>query len=221
MGKNENIIRRISEQGLIPLFCHPDAQVSQAVVHALYKAGIRIVEYTNRGKAALKNFKALVRYRNKHFPDLLLAAGTIKNEKDAKDYINAGADFIICPGVVAKVGKKVHQEGLVWIPGCMTTTEIMLAESCGASLVKLFPGHLLGPAFVRAVKELFPALQFMPTGGVDTSKEHLQAWFDAGVCAVGMGSQLLSKKLLDEKNYSAIEKKTGEALALIQSIRKK
>jgi 2-dehydro-3-deoxyphosphogluconate aldolase/(4S)-4-hydroxy-2-oxoglutarate aldolase len=101
----------------------------------------------------------------------------------------------------------------------MTPTEIIRAEQLGAKMVKLFPGNILGPSFLTAIKELFPNLLFMPTGGVDLDKENIAGWFKAGVCAVGMGSKLISKQLLEQKDYTKIEALTKEAISIIKSIR--
>jgi 2-dehydro-3-deoxyphosphogluconate aldolase/(4S)-4-hydroxy-2-oxoglutarate aldolase len=215
----EGIIKRIAEQGVLPLYFHPDATVSVEVLKALYKAGIRAVEYTNRGEAALDNFKLLKETRDKELPELLLGIGTIKRKKEAKAFIKAGADFIIAPGIIEEVAETVHKEEMVWIPGCMTTTEIIRAEDAGAKLIKLFPGNLLGPAFVSAIKELFPDLLFMPTGGVEVSKENLTGWFKAGVAAVGMGSKLITKEILEKKDYEQLINKTKEAIALVNEVR--
>jgi 2-dehydro-3-deoxyphosphogluconate aldolase/(4S)-4-hydroxy-2-oxoglutarate aldolase len=219
MSKAEKIIDAIKEQGMIPLFYHDDAEVCYEVVNALYEGGVRIVEFTNRGEQALDNFKYLLKKRDKQWPDLLLAIGTIKTGKDAKAFLKAGADFIISPGIVEKVGKTIQAEGVLWVPGCMTTTEIMLAESCGAKLIKLFPGTLLGPSFMNAIKELFPGISFMPTGGVDLEQANLKAWFDAGVCAVGMGSKLITKEILKNRQYDILVNRTTEAISLLRSVR--
>jgi len=101
----------------------------------------------------------------------------------------------------------------------MTPTEIIRAETLGAKMIKLFPGNILGPEFMSAIKALFPDLLFMPTGGVYLDKENIAGWFNAGVCAVGMGSKLISKQLLEEKNYAKIEEFTKEALDIVKSVR--
>jgi 2-dehydro-3-deoxyphosphogluconate aldolase/(4S)-4-hydroxy-2-oxoglutarate aldolase len=220
MGKHKNIIEKIREQGVLPLFFHEDAKVCREVVQALYDAGIRIIEYTNRGETAIDNFKELVSLRDKQWPGLLLAIGTIKSLKDAKAAMKCHPDFIISPGINKEVGTKLNEEGFLWIPGCMTPSEIMLAEECGAKLVKLFPGNILGQGFMTAIKELFPNMEFMPTGGVELSKESIQSWFDAGVSAVGLGSKLISKELLDKRDYSTISQRATEALSIIQAIKK-
>ncbi|MBS1745383.1 MAG: bifunctional 4-hydroxy-2-oxoglutarate aldolase/2-dehydro-3-deoxy-phosphogluconate aldolase [Bacteroidetes bacterium] len=214
----EYIISTIKEQGIIPLFYHDDKNVSIAIVDTLYKAGIRIVEYTNRGKHAIENFKALLAKRVETWPELLLSVGTIKTTNDAKNFIDAGADFVICPGVIPEVANIVQDAGLLWIPGCMTTTEIIIAEQHGAKLVKIFPGSLLGPSYIKAINDIFPEMMFMPTGGVEVNEGNLQQWFDAGVVAVGIGSKLISKEFLNTNDYPAIEVLAKKAIAIIQSI---
>ncbi|MBO9562398.1 MAG: bifunctional 4-hydroxy-2-oxoglutarate aldolase/2-dehydro-3-deoxy-phosphogluconate aldolase [Niastella sp.] len=215
----EGIIRKIAEQGMLPLYFHADPSVSVEVLKALYAAGIHAVEYTNRGEAALENFKLLKETRDRELPEMLLGIGTIKRKKDAKAFMKAGADFIIAPGMIEEVAEAVHKEEMLWIPGCMTPTEIIKAEEAGAKLVKLFPGNLLGPAFVSAIKELFPDLYFMPTGGVEVNKENLAGWFKSGVVAVGMGSKLITKDILEKKEYETLINKTKEAIALVQEVR--
>ena len=219
MKNKEDIMNIIKEQGIIPLFYHDDVNVSIAVVNALYNAGIRVVEYTNRGSKSIDNFKALIETRDKQWADLILSVGTIKNIEAANQFINAGTDFIICPGIIADVAKTTQDAGLLWVPGCMTPSEIIVAEQHNAKLVKLFPGSLLGPSYVSSIKELFSGILFMPTGGVDTTEDNLRAWFKAGVCAVGMGSKLVSKELLASKDYAAIEFSAKKVLQLIKQIK--
>jgi 2-dehydro-3-deoxyphosphogluconate aldolase / (4S)-4-hydroxy-2-oxoglutarate aldolase len=216
----EGTLGRIITQGVLPLYFHPDTEVSKGVLKALYNAGIRAVEYTNRGEAALKNFEALKELRDNELPELLLGIGTIKRKKEAKAFIKAGADYIISPGMIEEVAEVTRKEEMVWIPGCMTPTEIIKAEEAGAKLVKLFPGNLLGPGFVSAVRELFPELLFMPTGGVEVNKDNLSAWFKSGVVAVGMGSKLITKEILEKKDYETLTQKTREAIVLVQEAKR-
>jgi 2-dehydro-3-deoxyphosphogluconate aldolase/(4S)-4-hydroxy-2-oxoglutarate aldolase len=216
----QSVIDTIVRQGILPLYFNADEQVSIDILKAIYRAGIKAVEYTNRGEAALNNFKKLVAVRNEEMKDMLLGVGTIKNLQQAEDYIAAGADFMVSPGYVKEVADKANSIGMFYAPGCMTPTEIIAAENNGVTFIKLFPGNMLGPEFLSSIKEIFPKLLFMPTGGVDTTKENIEGWFKAGVCAVGMGSKLISKKLMEAKDYSAIESSTKEVLSLIQSIKK-
>jgi 2-dehydro-3-deoxyphosphogluconate aldolase / (4S)-4-hydroxy-2-oxoglutarate aldolase len=214
------IIDLIREQGLLPLYFHPDKEISANILRALYRAGVRVVEYTNRGEGAIRNFNYLRVVANNELPGMLLAAGTIKTEDHAKQFIEAAADFIISPGWSKKVLKVAKKENILWVPGCMTPTEIMKAEEAGAQLIKLFPGSLLQPSFVTAIKELFPQTLFMPTGGVKLEEDNLRAWFKSGVCAVGAGSTLIDKKSVEQGDYSSLEATTRNALDMIKNISK-
>ena len=220
MPTKKEITDVIVKQGILPLYFNADETVSVEILRAIYKAGIKAVEYTNRGEAALKNFKKLVEVRNSEMPGLMLGVGTIKNLQQAEDYVKAGSDFLVSPGLVPEVAAYAINKDIFYGPGCMTPSEIIAAENAGIGFIKLFPGNMLGPDFLSSIKEIFPKLLFMPTGGVDTTKENIEGWFKAGVCAVGMGSKLISKKLMEQKDYLTIEKMTREVLELIASIKK-
>ena len=220
MATKETVTAAVLQQGILPLYFNADETVSVEVLKAIYRAGIKAVEYTNRGEAALKNFKKLIEIRNSEMPGMLLGVGTIKNLQHAESYLDAGADFLVSPGFIPEVVDYANSKNIFYAPGCMTPSEIIAAENKGITFIKLFPGNLLGPEFVSSIKDIFPKLLFMPTGGVDTTKENIEGWFKAGVCAVGMGSKLISKKLMEQKDYSAIEKLAKEVLDIIQSIKK-
>lgn len=220
MSKKETLMKLIPEQGVLPLFFHKDPEVSVHVLKVLYEGGIRNIEYTNRGEAALENFKVLRKLCDQELKGMYLGAGTIKTKEAVEAFINAGADFIVSPGLVKDVAKVADEHQLLCIPGCMTPTEIIKAEGLGAKIIKLFPGDLLGPGFVSAIKPIFPDLLFMPTGGVDVDRENLRAWFKSGVCAVGMGSKLVSKTLLEKRAYSEIKEMTKRVFQTISLARK-
>ena len=218
MSKKNELLQLIPQQGILPLFFHKEAEVSIQVLKALYNAGIRAVEYTNRGEAALANFKLMKQLCESEMKDLYLGIGTMKNAEMAKTFIDAGADYLICPGWVPEVAEVADQHDMLWVPGCMTPSEIIAAENKGARMIKLFPGNVLGPGFMSAIKELFPQLLFMPTGGVELDRDNIAGWFKAGVCAVGMGSKLITKPLLEAKQYDQITQATREVMTIIKSI---
>lgn len=218
MHKKIEAIQQVLQQKLLPLYYHESAETSLSILQALYAAGIRTVEYTNRGPNAPENFRQLKKAVPQQMPGMQLGIGTIKNRKDAERYIDAGADFIVCPTVNAAVAQVTHAAGLLWVPGCMTPTEIAEAEEAGATLVKIFPGNILGPAYISAIKELFPNLMFMPTGGVEAELANLKSWFGAGVVAVGMGSKLITKEAVRQKDFTALRNVTEQALQLIKEI---
>ncbi len=219
MSKTQQIADAIIKQGMLPLYFNSSEEVSLDVLKAIYRAGVKAVEYTNRGDAALANFKKMVALRNAEMPGLLLGVGTIKNMQHASDYMSAGADFLVSPGFVPDVAAYCVSNDIFYAPGCMTPSEIIAAENAGIKFIKLFPGNMLGPEFLTTIKDIFPKLLFMPTGGVDTTKENIEGWFKAGVCAVGMGSKLISKKLMEAKDYGTIESETKKVLELIGSIK--
>jgi len=219
MNSKEKVIAAIKEQGLLPLFYHEDAMLSLEIVRVLYKGGVRVFEYTNRGAAALANFKFLKNALQTEMQDLFLGIGTIKNTQELNDFLAAGADFIVCPVVDLAVGKLTHEAGLLWIPGCMTPTEINIAHQFGAGIIKLFPANVLGPSYLSSIKELFQGQLFVPTGGVEIDEANIDTWFKAGVCAVGMGSKLISNKILADKDYDTLLSLTKEALTIIKKVK--
>ncbi|WPO81646.1 bifunctional 4-hydroxy-2-oxoglutarate aldolase/2-dehydro-3-deoxy-phosphogluconate aldolase [Chryseobacterium sp. JJR-5R] len=219
MTKIQLVTNTIINQGVLPLYYNADETVTLEILKSLYRAGIRAVEYTSRGEAALGNFKKMVEVRNAEMPEMLLGIGTVKNVKQAEEYYQAGADFFISPGFVAEVAAFLIPKDFLYSPGCMTPTEIIEAENAGVTFIKLFPGNVLGTGFMSAVKDVFPNLKFMPTGGVDTTKESIESWFKAGVSAVGMGSKLVSKDLMAAKDYAAIENETKKVLDIIQALK--
>lgn len=218
--KKESILQLTLQQGVLPLYFNKDEAVSIEVLKALYNAGIRTVEYTNRGEAALQNFKALRNVCDTELSGMHLGIGTIKNADQAKAFVDAGADYLISPGLVEEAAAVAEENGLLYVPGAMTPTEIIKAESLGCTLVKIFPGNIVGPGFVSAIKELFSGVKFIITGGVEPEESNLRGWFIAGAAAVGMGSKLITKHILETKDYNKITVLTQEALGLIQSIRK-
>ncbi|MFD2147342.1 bifunctional 4-hydroxy-2-oxoglutarate aldolase/2-dehydro-3-deoxy-phosphogluconate aldolase [Mucilaginibacter antarcticus] len=219
MTNKDDILQLIKTQGILPLYFNKDEQTSIDILYALYAAGIKTIEYTNRGDAALINFIKLRLICDTELKDMRLGIGTIKNAESARAFIDAGADYIISPGLVEEVIPVAEKHDLLWIPGCMTPTEIIKAENLGAKLVKLFPGNMLGPGFLAGIKSFFPNLLFMPTGGVEVTKESIGGWFKAGVCAVGMGSQLISSDVMEGKKYAELTEATKKAMALVKEVR--
>lgn len=217
MSKKEIVLDAILTQGTLPLFFYEDADVSLEITRTLYKAGVRVFEYTNRGAAALANFKVLKKAQQDEMPDLFLGIGTIKTGAEAAAFISAGADFIVSPIVNPEVEKIASQHKLLWIPGCMTPTEIHTAQQHGAALIKIFPANILGPEFVSSIRDLFSGQLFIPTGGVDLNIDNISTWFRAGVCAVGMGSKLISKNVLENRLYNQLYNDTIKLLEMVQT----
>ncbi|WP_433831710.1 bifunctional 4-hydroxy-2-oxoglutarate aldolase/2-dehydro-3-deoxy-phosphogluconate aldolase [Flavobacterium anhuiense] len=219
MSTIQNSIDIIIKQGMLPLYFNADESKSIALLKTLYNVGIRAVEYTSRGPEALSNFKKMIEVRNAEMPGMLLGIGTIKNLAQAETYYLAGADFFISPGFVPEIASFLIAKEVLYAPGCMTPTEIIAAENAGVKFIKLFPGNILGPDFMSGIRDVFPNLIFMPTGGVDTTRQSIETWFKAGVSAVGMGSKLISKEVMEYEAYETIEKETKRVLDLIATIK--
>lgn len=220
MPKKEKAIQYLLDQKLLPLYYNDSAEISVAILHALYEAGVRMVEYTNRGECALENFKVLRKEVDNNLPDFLLGIGTVKSKKQAKKFVEAGADFVVAPSINEEVGAVVNDAKLLWIPGAMTATEIASAENAGAGIVKIFPGSLLGPSYITAIKDIFPDLKFVVTGGVEAEENNLKGWFKSGVVGVGMGSKLIPKQMIGSNHYEAMKTATAKALQLVKECSK-
>lgn len=206
----------LKKQKILPLFYHPDSSVTVLITKALYNAGIRIVEFTNRGASAKECFKSLVEARKNSMPELILAVGTIANSDDANDFIKAGADVLISPFFDKGVARVAKEKSVLWIPGCMTPTEIHNAVDAGCSLVKLFPGNVLKHDFVMAVKPLFSKIDFIITGGVEPEASNIITWLEAGALSTGLGSKLITKQILENGLYEELELQTTKLLESLQ-----
>jgi 2-dehydro-3-deoxyphosphogluconate aldolase/(4S)-4-hydroxy-2-oxoglutarate aldolase len=211
------ILNCILNQGMLPLFFYEDAEISLQATRTLYRAGVRALEYTNRGHAALENFKLIKKACIAEMPEMRLGVGTIKTTGEADDFIKAGAEFIVAPVVKPAVAEIAAKNDILWCPGCMTPTEISLAQENGAALIKLFPANILGPQFLISIKELFPGQLFMPTGGVELNAENIGGWFRAGVCAIGVGSKLITMEVLTKGLYDKLYTETQKVLKLVQA----
>jgi 2-dehydro-3-deoxyphosphogluconate aldolase / (4S)-4-hydroxy-2-oxoglutarate aldolase len=177
---------------LVPVYYHADPEQSRTILQACYDGGVRVFEFTNRGKAALPVFTELAGYVAAHCPGMVLGIGTILTPAEATQFLDAGAAFVVQPVTTPAVGSVCRERNVPWLPAGATLTEIYNATQLGAEVVKVFPGNVLGPGFIKAVKGPLPGLNLMVTGGVEPTPESLTQWFDAGVTAVGLGSQLVA-----------------------------
>jgi 2-dehydro-3-deoxyphosphogluconate aldolase/(4S)-4-hydroxy-2-oxoglutarate aldolase len=218
MDKETTLIL-LNEVGILPLFYHADIEIAKEVVNASYRGGARAFEFTNRGENAYTVFIELLAYTKESLPGLSLGIGTIYDEETAQKYIDAGADFIVTPCLNPAVGYACGKAGIPWIPGISTLTEIFNAQQAGAEVVKLFPGEVVGSAFVRAIRGPMPKVKIMVTGGVQPTRESINEWFGAGAYAVGLGSNLFPKDVVAEGNYPWIEQKVAESIGLVKEFR--
>ena len=214
------VVRVIQETGMVPLFYHSDIEIGKKVLKACYDGGARLMEFTARGDFAFEVFSELNKYAMKELPGMMMGVGSITDAAAASMYMQMGASFVVTPSLREDIAIVCNRRKVLWSPGCGSLTEINKAEELGCELIKLFPGSTYGPGFVKAIKGPQPWTSIMPTGGVSTEEANLRAWFDAGVTCVGMGSKLISKEVLEQKDFEGLEKKVTDTLKLIEKIRR-
>ena len=211
----EKILDLVSTYPIVPVFYHADAAHAQTIMQTCYDGGLRVFEFTNRGTNALPVFTQLVQYVRQHCPDMAMGIGTILTADDARTFIAAGADFVVQPVTTPTVGDACRAQGVPWMPAGSTLNEIYQATLLGADLVKVFPGNVVGPGFIKAIKGPMPQLKLMVTGGVEPTAESLTTWFQAGVTAVGIGSQLFSG---DSAEPSALKERVAGLMQVVKKI---
>ena len=213
------VIQVMEETGMVPLFYHPDIELGKKVLKACYDGGSRLLEFTARGDFAFEVFNELNKFAIKELPGMVMGVGSITDAAAASMFMQMGANFIVTPTFREDIAIVCNRRKVLWSPGCGTLTEINRAEELGCEIVKLFPGDTYGPGFVKAIKGPQPSTSVMPTGGVSTDEANLKGWFDAGVTCVGMGSQMISKDILADKDFVGLEARVKETLALIKKLR--
>ena len=209
----------MSETGMVPLFYHSDIEIAKKTLKACYDGGARLLEFTSRGDYAHNIFEELNQYALAELPEMIMGVGSVTDAAAASLYMQLGANFIVTPVLREDIAVVCNRRKVLWSAGCGSLTEIAKAEELGGEIIKLFPGSTYGPGFVKAIKGPQPWTSIMPTGGVSTEEDNLRGWFGAGVTCVGMGSQLISKEILAQENYTGLKEKVAATLSLIKKIR--
>jgi 2-dehydro-3-deoxyphosphogluconate aldolase / (4S)-4-hydroxy-2-oxoglutarate aldolase len=213
------VAQTMRETGLVPLFYHNDSAVSQKIVKACYDGGARLIEFTSRGDFAYEVFGELSKYVAANLSGMILGVGSVTDAAAASLYMQMGANFIVTPVLREDIALVCNRRKVLWSPGCASLGEICRAEELGCEIVKLFPGGVYGPEFVKAIKGPQPWTSIMPTGGVEPTENNLKKWFSAGVTCVGMGSNLISNDAIKNEDYKQIEDLVKSALKIIKSVR--
>lgn len=214
-----DIVNAMRDTGLVPLFYHPDIALGKMVLKACYDGGARLMEFTARGDFAFEVFSALNKYAMKELPGMIMGVGSITDSAAASLFIQMGANFIVTPSLREDIALICNRRKILWSPGCGSLAEINRAEEMGCEVIKLFPGATYGPDFVKAIKGPQPWTSVMPTGGVSTEESNLRSWFDAGVTCVGIGSQLISKTILQEQDFEGLQRSVATTLSLIAKLK--
>jgi len=213
------VAQTMKETGLVPLFYHEDITVCKHVIKACYDGGARLLEFVARGDFAHEVFGELMKYTRKELPEMIVGVGSITDAASASLYMSLGANFIVTPVLREDIAIVCNRRKILWSPGCGSLTEIAKAEELGCEIVKLFPGGIYGPNFVKSIKAPQPWTSIMPTGGVSPTEENLKQWFDAGVTCVGMGSQLISKEIIEQQDFATLQTKVSDAIMMIKHLR--
>lgn len=212
---HSRVIDRIAEAGLVPVVQIASVALAEPLAEALLKGGLECIEITFRTGAAAGSIEAMRR----SFPGLLLGAGTILSTEQASIALQAGAEFIVAPGMNPKVVDHCHRLQATVIPGVCTPTEIELALAHDVSVAKFFPAAAMGGvALLRAFSGPYPHVRFIPTGGVDSSnlRDYLAL---PNVLACG-GSWMVRPELLAAQDFAQITRLASEAVALVRTIRR-
>ena len=203
----------IRNMGIIPVFYHPDIDLTKKVVRACYDGGFRIFEFTNRGDGAQSVFKELAEFVHTQCPGMALGIGTVLDAGTASIYIQLGADFVVSPCMVEEIVPLCNRRGVPYIPGCGTVTELVHAMEIGCDLVKAFPvGSMGGPSFVKNVKGPLPWANVLCSGAVEPTEENLREWARSGVFAVEMGSKLFPQEVIASGDWKVISDLSSKCL---------
>ena len=216
----QQVLAAVESTGMVPVFYNSDIEISKAVVKACSEGGVRAFEFTNRGDFAHEVFGELVKYANAELPGMILGVGSVVDPATAALYLQLGANFVVGPLFNPDIAPVCNRRLVPYCPGCGTVSEVGKAQELGCDLCKVFPGDVLGPAFVKGLRAPMPWSKIMVTGGVKPTRENLEGWFKAGVTWVGMGSNLFPKEAVSAKDWSVITRLCREALDIIADIRK-
>ena len=213
------VINKMMELRMVPLFYHSDFQVAKNILQACYNGGARLIEFTNRGDFAIEVFSKLIKFASKELPGMIVGIGSVTDSAAASQYMLLGANFVVTPVLREDIAIVCNRRKVLWIPGCGSLSEIAKAEEMGCEFIKLFPGNVYGPDFIKSVKAPQPWSSIMPTGGVSIEKSNLLGWFKGGADCVGLGSQLISKEVLINQDFKKLEKNVLDTIQFIQKIK--
>ena len=213
------VLTAIRETGIVPVFYNGDIEISKNVLKACYEGGIRAFEFANRGDFAQEVFKELVKYANAELPGMIMGIGSVVDPGTAALYLQLGANFVVGPLFNPAIAPICNRRNVPYAPGCGSVSEVGAAQEAGCDLCKVFPGDVLGPAFVKGLRAPMPWSKLMVTGGVKPTRENLEGWFKAGVYCVGMGSNLFPKDAIAAGDWAKISDLCADALAIVKEVR--
>lgn len=217
-----SVVAQMMESGLVAIIRVPAASgVATADVQALVElcrslcdGGVRFTEITMTTPGALE---AVAAARKALGDQVVLGVGSVLDGATARMAILAGAQFIVSPVTDAGVIRTAHRYGLPVIPGAMTPTEVLQAQTAGADLVKVFPANHFGPQYLKDLLAPMPQLRLLPTGGVNL--QTVKDWLAAGAACLGVGTSLVKKELIAARNWTALTELAGQYVAAVTAAR--
>jgi 2-dehydro-3-deoxyphosphogluconate aldolase / (4S)-4-hydroxy-2-oxoglutarate aldolase len=210
------VLEKVKELGLLAVIRGPSPELTVQMVEALVNGGVKGIEITYSTPNAEEVVKKIAA---KYGDSIVLGMGTLTRPEQAESAKAAGACFLVSPVCEPELVKAMVATGLLTMAGALTPTEVLQAYNLGTDVVKIFPGSLGGPAYVKALKGPFPYIPMMPTGGVNAG--NAADWFAAGVVAVGAGSELCPPQLAKEGKFDEISKRSSEFVEVIKNSRSK
>jgi len=207
--KKAEVLEQIVASGVVAVIRMKDKKRLARVIEAVRSGGVKCIEITMTVPGAVEVIRELVSSVPK---DVLIGAGTVTTRETALKVIDAGAAFVVGPVFNPEIVELCNQRDVAVMPGCFSPTEIFSAWSAGADIIKVFPATSLGPKYFKDVHGPFPEIRLMPTGGVTI--DNVGDWIKAGAVAVGIGSDLLDKKAIEEERYEVL---TERARRMVQN----
>lgn len=210
----EEIRSRILEVGIVPVIRASSAAEGRFAAEAVLHGGIPIVEITMTVPGAVQVIAEIAR----DLPEMLVGAGTVLDTEMARRCLDAGAKFLVSPGLDLGTVKLALREGIVMMAGALTPTEIMTAWREGSDFVKVFPcAQVGGPAYIKALKGPLPQVPLVPTGGVNL--ETAAAFISAGAAALGVGGELVKKEAVHARRADILEDLTRRFVRIVSEAR--
>lgn len=210
----QDTLQKLKELGLVAVLRGPSPDLTLKMVSALIDGGVQAIEITYSTPMATQVVRDLDR---KFGTTVVLGMGTLTEPGQVEAAKSAGARYLVSPVCDPALGKAMAASGLAVMIGALTPTEVLQAFRMGSDVVKVFPGSLGGPAYLRALKAPFPDIPMMPTGGV--SATNVKEWFAAGAFAVGAGSELCPPAMAKEGRFEEITRKAREFVQAVHASR--
>lgn len=211
------VMAKIAAAPMVPVFYHPDVEVCKNIIRACYAGGVRAFEFTNRGDFAHEIFSQLSKWALHECPDLVLGIGSIIDAPTAALYLQLGANFVVGPLFNKDIALVCNRRSVPYCPGCLTPTEVGMAQEAGCDFIKIFPGDVVGTNLIKGLLAPMPWTKLMVTGGVAPEKDNLTQWFNAGVFCVGMGSKLFPSDKIKANDWAYITNKCDECFQTIRA----